>query len=191
MMRNIFDENQFNKAAWFHIGPRQYGQLLTHCRRVTHICISKISITSWDNGLSPGRHEVIIWTNDEILLSGPLRMNPNESVVIQENPFQNVWKMAAILSRSHSLNRYTAAWAWILKSIKIIVFCRWSTAARCLHASYIIPNKNYILRIWFRYYLLTHNNLKSCIISALIEKYRCVFSRINTNIVTSRWFHAG
>ena len=31
-----------------------------------------------DNGLSPGRHQAIIWTNDEILLIGPLGINFSE-----------------------------------------------------------------------------------------------------------------
>ena len=40
--------------------------------RVTHICVSKLTIIGSDNGLSPGRRQAIIWTNTEILLIGPL-----------------------------------------------------------------------------------------------------------------------
>ena len=32
----------------------------------------KLTIIASDNGLSPGRHQAIIWTNDEILLIWPL-----------------------------------------------------------------------------------------------------------------------
>ena len=39
---------------------------LTHCGRVIHICISKLTIGS-DNGLSPGQRHTIIWTNARIL----------------------------------------------------------------------------------------------------------------------------
>ena len=46
--------------------------VLTHWGRVTHICVSKLTIIGSDNGLSPGRRQVIIWTNDGILLIGPL-----------------------------------------------------------------------------------------------------------------------
>ena len=38
-------------------------QLFTHKGWVTHICISKLTIIGSDNGLSPGRLHVIIWTN--------------------------------------------------------------------------------------------------------------------------------
>ena len=41
---------------------------LTHWGRVTHICVSKLTIIGADNGLSPGRHQAIIWTNAGILL---------------------------------------------------------------------------------------------------------------------------
>ena len=42
--------------------------VLTLWGRVTHICISKLTIIGSDNGLSPGRRQAIIWTNDGILL---------------------------------------------------------------------------------------------------------------------------
>ena len=51
---------------------------LTHWGWVTHICVSKLTIISSDNGLSPGRHQAIIWTNAGILLIGPLRTNFSE-----------------------------------------------------------------------------------------------------------------
>ena len=59
-----------------------YGvSLLTHWGRVTHLCISELSIIGSDNGLSPGRRQVIIWTNAGILLVGPLRTNFSEILV--------------------------------------------------------------------------------------------------------------
>ena len=36
---------------------------VTHWRQVTHICVSKLNSIGSDNGLSPGRCQVIIWTN--------------------------------------------------------------------------------------------------------------------------------
>ena len=41
---------------------------VTHWGRVTHIYFSKVTIIVPDNGLSPGLHQAIIWTNDGILL---------------------------------------------------------------------------------------------------------------------------
>ena len=39
--------------------------------------VTRVSICS-DNGLSPGRHQAIIWTNAGILLIGPLGTNFSE-----------------------------------------------------------------------------------------------------------------
>ena len=41
--------------------------LLTHPGRVTHICVSNLTIIGSDNGLSPGRLQTIIWINAGIL----------------------------------------------------------------------------------------------------------------------------
>ena len=41
---------------------------LTHWGRMAHIYATKYNIIGSDNRLSPGRHQVIIWTNDRMLL---------------------------------------------------------------------------------------------------------------------------
>ena len=46
-----------------------------------HISISKLTIIGSDNGLAPGRHQAIIWTNAGILLIGPLRTNFSEILI--------------------------------------------------------------------------------------------------------------
>ena len=51
---------------------------LTHWGRVTHICVSKLTIIASDNGLSPGRRQAIIWTSAGILLIGSLGTNFSE-----------------------------------------------------------------------------------------------------------------
>ena len=60
---------------------RVSGLMLTHWGRVTHICVSKLTIIGSDNGLSPGRRQAIIWTNAGILLIGPLGTNFNETSI--------------------------------------------------------------------------------------------------------------
>ena len=50
----------------------------THWGRVTHICVSKLTIIGSDNGLSPGRRQAIIWTNAGILLIRTLGTNFSE-----------------------------------------------------------------------------------------------------------------
>ena len=55
--------------------------MLTHCGTVTHIYVSKLTISGSDNGLSPSRRQAIIWTNDGIELIVPLRTNYSEIVI--------------------------------------------------------------------------------------------------------------
>ena len=51
---------------------------LTHWDRVTHICVSKLTIIGSDNGLSADRRQAIIWTNDGILLIRTFRTHFSE-----------------------------------------------------------------------------------------------------------------
>ena len=55
--------------------------LLTPWGRVTHVCVNKLTIIGSDHGLSPGRHQAIIWTNAGILLIGPLGTNFSEILI--------------------------------------------------------------------------------------------------------------
>ena len=55
--------------------------LKAHWGRVTHICINGLTIIGSDNGLSPGRRQAIIWSNDGILLIRPLGTNFNEILI--------------------------------------------------------------------------------------------------------------
>ena len=86
---------------------------LTHWGREMHICVGKLTTIGSDNGLSPGRRQAIIWTNDGILLIGPQGTNFNEiSIEIHTflfKKFVNVfWKMASILSRPQCVNEIFA-----------------------------------------------------------------------------------
>ena len=51
---------------------------LTQWGRVTHICVSKLTIIGLDDGSSPVRRQTIIWTNAGILLIWTLRTNFSE-----------------------------------------------------------------------------------------------------------------
>ena len=64
---------------------------LTHWGRVTHICVSKLTIIGSDNGLSPDRRQAIVWTNAGLLLIGPLGTNFNEILIeILTFPFKKM-----------------------------------------------------------------------------------------------------
>ena len=64
---------------------------LTHWGRVTHICVSELTIIGSDNGLSPGRRQAIIWNNAGLLLIEPLGTNVSEiSIGIQTFSFKKM-----------------------------------------------------------------------------------------------------
>ena len=86
---------------WLYI---QIHSNLTLLGRVTHICVAYLTTIASDNGLSPSRHQAIIWTNAGILLIRPIgtnfNFNRNSLIFIQENAFKDViCEKAAILSR--------------------------------------------------------------------------------------------
>ena len=60
---------------------RCYPGFLTLWGRVTHICVSKLTIIGSDNGLSPDRRQAITWTNAKLLLIGPLGTNFGEILI--------------------------------------------------------------------------------------------------------------
>ena len=61
--------------------PKPQTCSLTHWGRVTHICVSKLTIIGSDNGLSPDRRQAIIWTNAGLLLIEPLGTNFSEILI--------------------------------------------------------------------------------------------------------------
>ena len=63
------------------LGRSRIFSNLTHWGRVTHICVSQLTIIVSDNGLSPDRRQAIIWSNAGILLIGPLGTNFSEIVI--------------------------------------------------------------------------------------------------------------
>ena len=71
--------------------------LLPLLGRVTHICVSELTIIGSDNGLSPGRRQAIIWNNAGLLLIKPLGTNFSEiSIGIQTFSFMKMHlKMSA------------------------------------------------------------------------------------------------
>ena len=78
----------FKYCFWLYGGLlqiliRNHGckHLLTHWGRVTHICVSKLTIIGSDNGLSPDRRQVIIWTDAGLLSIGPLRTYFSENLI--------------------------------------------------------------------------------------------------------------
>ena len=62
---------------------------LIHWGRVTHICVSKLTIIGSDNGLSPGRRQAVIWTSAGLI--GTLGTNYSEILIeIHTFSFKNM-----------------------------------------------------------------------------------------------------
>ena len=86
-----------------------FNSSLTHLSLVLHIYI-EVNLVSigLDNGLSPIRHQAIIWTNATLLfLRNKLQWNFNQNIklFIHENASENiVCEMAAILPRGRWVN---------------------------------------------------------------------------------------
>ena len=72
----MYSRNPWVKSSCIKLPD--YNCKLSHWGRVTHICVIKLTIIGSDNGLSPGRRQAVIWTNDGILLIGPLGTNFSE-----------------------------------------------------------------------------------------------------------------
>ena len=86
---------------------------ITHCSRVTHLCVSKVTTIGSDNGLSPGRRQAIIWTNGGILLTGSSGTNFSEiSIEIHTFSFQKVHMSPTGDKWSSSRCAGLLNWAW-------------------------------------------------------------------------------
>ena len=73
--------NRFKITTTLQVNHRIIYGVLTHWGRVTHICVSKLTIIGSDNGLSPGRRQAIILTNAGIFSIGPLGTNFSEILI--------------------------------------------------------------------------------------------------------------
>ena len=81
-INNYMPRKVWNRITTLYNGYNHlFVPVLTHWGRVTHICVSKLTIIVSDNGLSPGRRQTIIWTNAGILLIGPLGTKFNETSI--------------------------------------------------------------------------------------------------------------
>ena len=69
-----------------HVKSNTGHASLTHWGRVTHICVSKLTIIGSNNGLSPDRRQAIIWINAGILLIQTLGTNFSE-IISEINTF--------------------------------------------------------------------------------------------------------
>ena len=88
---------------------------------MTHICVSELTIIGSDNGLSPGRRQAIIWTNDEILLIGSLGTNFSQILIkIYTFSFKKMhWKMSSGKWRPSCLSLNVLIVVWFKASVNL------------------------------------------------------------------------
>ena len=117
-----------------------WSQCVDSLGRVTHICVSKLTIIGSDNGLSTGRRQANIWTNVGILLIVPLWTNFSEILIeihaisFKKIPFENVaCETATILSRPQ--------WANYICTIYLYITIIWLYPIICVQKPLFEMNK--------------------------------------------------
>ena len=116
-----FEGKGIAELQWL-VKPYWWFDCLTLWGRVTHICVSKLTIIGPDNGLSPGRRQAIIWTNAGILLIGPLGTNFSENLIgIQTFSFKKMsLKMSSAKWRPFCLGLNVLTWhAWYMENLQL------------------------------------------------------------------------
>ena len=119
--------------------------VLTQRGRVTHICVIKLTIIGSYNGLSPGRHQAIIWTNAGKLLIGPLGTTSMKfySEFKLFHSRKCIWKC----SLENGIHFVSASMCWYDPNLLISVFANVLVAlghqqAQCWLQSYIFFLQN-------------------------------------------------
>ena len=106
-----------------HLFRLQYvkGSSWSQWTRVTHICVSKLTIIGSDNGLSPRRRQTIIWTNVAILAIWRQRTYISEILFkIQKFP----------LKKMH-LNMSSAKWRPFCLGLNVLKISRAASTLPC------------------------------------------------------------
>ena len=107
---------------------------LTHWGRVTHICVSKLTIIGSDNALSPGRRQAIIWTNDGILLIWTLGTNFSE--ISSE--------IHAVSFKKMHLKRSSAKWRPFCLGLNVLIHTQGPTHTHFLYLTSIPDGSQYL-----------------------------------------------
>ena len=118
--------------------------VLTHSGRVTHICVSTLTIIGSDNGLSPGRRQAIIWTKTGILLIGPLGTNFSQTLIeIHKFSFKKMrLKVSSAKWRPCCLGLNVLTWNAVERTVEISVI--WGTSALIWRQWYLVKKRGYL-----------------------------------------------
>ena len=168
--------------------------MLTHWGRVTHIWVGKLTIIDSDNGLLPGRHQAIIWTNAGILLIGPLGTNLNEILIeIVTFPFMKMHlKMSSAKWRPfclglNVLTRQQSVW-WNQIHYhpygRAVMLSHHNNAPQCYRTITVAwYNGGMARQLWWKITLRLNCHFEKC---HLIHKKSYIFDN-NTNLENIMW----
>ena len=172
--------------------PHEYEKLLTHWGRVTHICVSKVTIIGSDNDLSPGRRQAIIWTNAGILLIGPLGTNFSE-ILFEIYTFS--------LMKMH-LKMSSGKWRPSCLGLNVLNKFSYEVASALLIATWIkcppVCRNFKMLFLEWKYWYLGHNFIAVCSLSAIhkqswmvkvIAWHRILPDPMITTVLDAIWCH--
>ena len=170
LLHLLFEKRQ-DLQTWFYVSWTKFitarvNPSLTHWGRVTHICVSKLTIIDSDNGLSPGRRQAIIWTNAGILLIRTLGTNFSENLSsIHAFSFKKMHlKMLSVKWRPSCLGlnvpRQWQSWCWYaldnFPARAHMAFGKLSPNLWCVSgdsekvALRLIFHKHYLNKYWYR-----------------------------------------
>ena len=119
-----------------------YCRFLTRWGRVTHKCISKLTIIGSNNDLSPSRRQAIIWPNAGILLIGPSETKFSE-ILIEIDTF---WFRKMHLKISSETWRPFCLGLNVLRDGSPISYCRFLNVTASDVTSGLVP-REIIVRI--------------------------------------------
>ena len=204
---------QFKASIKYICKSELFPEKLTHWGWVMHICISKITIISSDNGLSPGSApshylnqcwNIVNWTPKN---KPQWNFNRNWYIFIQKNSFKNVvWKMAAILSWPQCVKQWAFSsptsegfhsnlTTWKRKSIWQITHekesIQWPLSTHC---GLVMPYGDIELgKYWLQAITWTNANVLpigywgAIFIDILIKILKFSFKKMYSRILTAQW----
>ena len=73
--------NEVATFVWHFYHRGSTTDIVTHWGRMTHMWVSKLTFIGSDNGLSRGRRQALIWTNDGIFFIGTPGTNFSENLI--------------------------------------------------------------------------------------------------------------
>ena len=113
---------------------------LIHWGQTMHICVGNLTNIGSDNGLSPGRRQAIIWTNDGILSIGPLRTNISEILIaILTFSFEKMrLKVSSAKRRPFCLGLNVLKWPWWCMTVVLKV-----AIGICIVRNLNVPKQTY------------------------------------------------